>query len=738
MTGAGRKNGLSRCRSGGEFIGRDEVLADVIRHSTDGSGGLALLAEPGSGATELLFQTFDRLFFEAGGVIPVYFSFAKCGRADELAARFVRAIINQTIAFRNTNGNLLRAGASVEESLRLAPASDAPLLRGLWKYHAPQADLRDSLSQPSSANILLSRAFDAAARASAAGLELALLLDDLHAIASQLGFAAFQSLVESLDSGGVRYVMAGYRRFLYNAVDVRSRPVSRLGFPEAAQATSAIGARFGIQVRDDVRDLIAEQLRADLPLIEAYFRSASNNRVMLTDFRSVEQHYLKEIFGGRCAKVIDRRLSYAVRSRREMRAVQKVANDLGDDWARRIPLDSVVREIGLKPRRAERLFDRMKDIEFFNFQSGRISVPAGNSPQKDRLRIRYKLEIAGENRALLFGQTLLTKIRDAARVMERRYRSIHCLGITDLLEMFTGREAVPAALLDYGKFASEYRGAPDREVIRDLRNGPFISLPNIVFATATEDIYPPIANSLLREMSAIGFGLVKTSDGNRREEIWLAAELGSKLEVDREEAEFWCDRLEMAAVMSGLSAYRIWLISPQGFDDEALAALTVRGAIGSSRRQAELLRRFLAGQFNAAEPEDEAELFEITIPMDENAELIAAGIAEELAKRHNFDAKSINQIKTALIEAFINAAEHSYSPDRKVHQQFLVNDRKFSVVISNRGIRLTDSGIQSNGGRAKRRGWGLELMRRLMDEVKIEETDDGTRIRMTKFAGGPA
>ncbi|MCV5473471.1 ATP-binding protein, partial [Escherichia coli] len=62
----------------------------------------------------------------------------------------------------------------------------------------------------------------------------------------------------------------------------------------------------------------------------------------------------------------------------------------------------------------------------------------------------------------------------------------------------------------------------------------------------------------------------------------------------------------------------------------------------------------------------------------------------------------------------------------------------FTVTISNRGIRLADVSPAANGSeRAKRRGWGLELMRRLMDEVRIEETDDGTRIRMTKFAVNP-
>ena len=38
--------------------------------------------------------------------------------------------------------------------------------------------------------------------------------------------------------------------------------------------------------------------------------------------------------------------------------------------------------------------------------------------------------------------------------------------------------------------------------------------------------------------------------------------------------------------------------------------------------------------------------------------------------------------------------------------------------------------IESENGR---RGWGLKLMRTLMDEVKFEQIDDGTRISMVKY-----
>ena len=76
--------------------------------------------------------------------------------------------------------------------------------------------------------------------------------------------------------------------------------------------------------------------------------------------------------------------------------------------------------------------------------------------------------------------------------------------------------------------------------------------------------------------------------------------------------------------------------------------------------------------------------------MGEDTEMIAAQTVEEIARRHNFAPRAINQIKTALVEACINASEHSLSPDRKIYQKFTVEDDKIIITISNRGLRLAD------------------------------------------------
>ena len=136
---------------------------------------------------------------------------------------------------------------------------------------------------------------------------------------------------------------------------------------------------------------------------------------------------------------------------------------------------------------------------------------------------------------------------------------------------------------------------------------------------------------------------------------------------------------------------------------------------------------------NIVSEKPNANEYEMIVPMGEDTELIAAHAVEEIARRHHFAPKAINQIKTALVEACINATEHSHSPDRKIYQKFSIEKDKIVITISNRGLRLANKQAQEIKPDEGRRGWGLKLMQTLMDEVKFEQVDDGTRISMVKY-----
>src|SRR5207302_4493684 len=123
----------------------------------------------------------------------------------------------------------------------------------------------------------------------------------------------------------------------------------------------------------------------------------------------------------------------------------------------------------------------------------------------------------------------------------------------------------------------------------------------------------------------------------------------------------------------------------EGFSPEACALLNERDAYGSSHRQLELLTARITSEAIEKESAGPDE-YEMVIPMGQDTELIAAHTLEQIARRVDFRPEAINQIKTALIEACINAAEHSLSPDRKIYQRFRVEADKLIVTLASRGV----------------------------------------------------
>jgi hypothetical protein len=142
-----------------------------------------------------------------------------------------------------------------------------------------------------------------------------------------------------------------------------------------------------------------------------------------------------------------------------------------------------------------------------------------------------------------------------------------------LLARFDGR-SVSSAVIDYGKFKVELKGADDETVQRAINEGEdMIALPQIIYTADTAAFYPKFAQLSDPEHSAVAVGF--TGRAQKDEITWLAAEIDSKLEADRETAGFWCDRLEMVAATCGYEQFRIWLVSPEG--QAAIASYKVGG-----------------------------------------------------------------------------------------------------------------------------------------------------------------
>lgn len=132
---------------------------------------------------------------------------------------------------------------------------------------------------------------------------------------------------------------------------------------------------------------------------------------------------------------------------------------------------------------------------------------------------------------------------------------------------------------------------------------------------------------------------------------------------------------------------------------------------------------------------------ELTLPMVPDIEIAAARAAGNLARELGMTSESIDEMAHAMIEACINAREHSGSADRRIYVKILgtsLGEGKSRIDIwitdHGKGFNLHEARSRRKQlGAVHKRGWGLSIIEAHMDEVAITTSDDGTTIHMVKF-----
>jgi serine/threonine-protein kinase RsbW len=132
----------------------------------------------------------------------------------------------------------------------------------------------------------------------------------------------------------------------------------------------------------------------------------------------------------------------------------------------------------------------------------------------------------------------------------------------------------------------------------------------------------------------------------------------------------------------------------------------------------------------------------LTIPVAPDMEIVATAQAAAVGEFIEMPRDKIDEVKLALVEACINAFEHAQARDDRVHLTFRVGQegaREFlEVEVLDQGKGFDQKSIETPSaektfsGRQKR-GWGLQIIRSLMDSVAISSSEGGTRILMRKY-----
>jgi len=132
----------------------------------------------------------------------------------------------------------------------------------------------------------------------------------------------------------------------------------------------------------------------------------------------------------------------------------------------------------------------------------------------------------------------------------------------------------------------------------------------------------------------------------------------------------------------------------------------------------------------------------LALPMAPEMEIEASKTATAIAESIRMSPDRIDEVRMAVVEACINALEHSQASDREVFVTFQVlgdmGPEKLRIMVHDNGVGFSPEILEepTMAGKLKavrKRGWGLKIIRGLMDEVEIRSDAEGTTVVMSKM-----
>lgn len=129
------------------------------------------------------------------------------------------------------------------------------------------------------------------------------------------------------------------------------------------------------------------------------------------------------------------------------------------------------------------------------------------------------------------------------------------------------------------------------------------------------------------------------------------------------------------------------------------------------------------------------------LPVVPNMELVAAKAVETLGRAMGMHQTRVEAASVAMVEACLNAMEHGGGPIVvRLRGENHASKPCLVIEVEDRGHGFDPERAPRNSpsrvlGCASKRGWGLTLIRELMDEVQIESAPGRTVVAMRKYVG---
>jgi serine/threonine-protein kinase RsbW len=730
------------------FFGRREEmerLQGMTRDIVRGAGrSIHLWGPPGIGKTELLRQFAARLFREGGEVLPFYYAFPELEwELKDFAADFSGAFVVQYLAFQRNDPSLLEMTQTPDAVFALLREEGSEAGRFLADRYRYFLNL-DTRRSPSAEVALLPGQF-----AEAHGWNVQVLLDDFSRLSGYRPAPLADWPREAFLARRAPVVTAGRERANPGGILGGGELAGVLGTWEMGSLDEEGADRMlrsllrlgGLEMEAALRRRLLLQVDRSPFYMGVLVRELQGGAAV--DERTLQRAYAAAICRGEIRRYWLQIMTAAAPSPEGLRSALELLGYCRGKGEKHLYVAHVASQLGMERDAVDEAARTLARAGVIRIDCSRIHVVP------DRVLgdfvDAFIREESGANTPFVEAALAAKKVESADEERKRAAREKWRIQLTELLEAWSGQD-VPRVLFSAGDFGKRFEKVDNEKVGEELgRDKVRIRVPRVV--SVASGIVASAAGSVAFEADAVAWTFPGDVSSQEQPTCWVVKILEGAA-VEEGEVEEFARAVESLRDEGGLFPAKTvkWLISPaQGFTPDAISRASRVRVLTSTRYQVELLGRLLGvelREFFTPEPSAGEAVkrleFEMSIPMVSETELVAARAVEQLAESMNFAHGEIGKIKMALVEACINAFEHSGLPEGKVKILFSVLGESLTVRVENRGRRFTPRRIAATGGSGemRKRGWGLNLIRELMDEVEFEPKDDGVSLVMVKHLTG--
>lgn len=714
----------------GEFFGRASEIDYICARAGAAlpSPAIFLFGGRWTGKTEVLRRVYRSLFWGQARVVPLYYQFKGSRPEGEFAEDYLKEVLKQYLAFRLRDSRLVKNELPLDKIESLLVDNDLYDLADLAAVHREArkagddtAALRNALQGPSAVS-------------ARSGIPVYLILDDLDRAVSGAGkneLLVARELMDSLSLGPSSFVAsASARRLLEGGAFNGSAEVLDLDGLDEETASSMmmdLCRLYGVAFDPEIVKLGAHRLEGNPMYMRSLVWSAAKSGAGLTTLKDFADLYTRELSDGNTG--------FALRSALGLRGINSLRVLHACSVAKK-PLTS--EELSERFRQGEAELDGI--VEALS-AAGLIEVSlgslkwTGDAAVRDFVYFVYETRVKGRSSDEVRTYLAREVLKEGFNFRSSKIAIKLGDEVAEVLKSFNNQKA-RKVLFSHQAFAARFRkGAPLKAASGDDGD---LTFPQVVGCFDSERLEaneagPPI-------IVAHGFQNGRYDSGN--EVVWITAVKDSATPVNIGDIENFLRRAQI--LRENFRAARVvrWIVSREGFTAEAQKRVETEGVHSSDSAQLGIIKENIehrgAGARKGMDELAPVKEFEVVLPSASKAELVAARAVEEIGTEMGFDDAAIGQIKAALVEACINAFEHSRIKTAKVYLKFAASADRLTIHVQNGGVDFDSlseaaSAPAEAGKLPRKRGWGFELMKGLMDEVRVERVRGGAKVVLVKY-----